>query len=442
MNIVSLKGPAIEDGITAALERLHESGGRNQSWWYLAQDQIRCLTKSAVRHLPSENIPAQVSDSHYRFCNEFIWPIMHDMADQATYTEEDYFLYKRFNAILVAQIERQESHHPYFVQDYQLAFVPKFLKRSGRQSAIFWHTPWPKFVPDQFLAPIVEIAESLLAAKAIVFSTKEYADNFNSFIYRHLPYIASSRMFGGIGEVLVASLGLDLDYWQAQSSKQLADQSELQLPNGPYVLSIDRADTTRGVIPRLRAIDLLFTRNPELKEKITFVQICGCSSPGIKANDIYWAECQDEIAKLTEKHATSNWKPLISLPHTINRNQLTQLYRLAAVMLVTSVGDGLNLSAKEFIACQSADNPGILAISNGAGATEEFGRYAIAFAADDVEAISDATIRCLHMPASQRNRRNQRLLLQLQKNPLQLWCDTFTKIPYGHLAEAEIAEVG
>lgn len=435
MNIVSLKGPATEDGITAALERLHKSGGRNQSWWYLAQDQIRCQTKSAVRHLPSENIPAQVCDAHYRFCYEFIWPIMHDMADQATYVEEDFFLYKRLNAILIAQIERHESHDPYFVQGYQLAFIPKLLRRSGRQSAIFWQTPWPKLVPEQFLAPIVEIAESLLAAKAIAFSTKEYADNFNSFVDEHLPYIDSSRSFGRVAEVLVAPLGLDLEHWQAQSKKISGDHILSALAKSRYVLSIDKADCTMGVVPRLKAIDLFFSANPELREQITFVQICERSNPGIKANDSYWTECQSEIAKLTEKHATLDWKPLISLPHTISIEQLTHLYRHAAVMLVTSVRDGLNRPAKEFIACQSTDKPGILALSTGAGATEEFGRHAISFAPNDAEAIAEATIRCLHMPASQKNRRNQRLLRQLQKNPLQLWCDTFTQILHGDKSE-------
>ncbi|MBP6743782.1 trehalose-6-phosphate synthase [bacterium] len=435
MNIVSLKGPATEGGITAALERLHKAGGRNQSWWYLAQDQIRCQTKSAVRHLPSENIPAQVCDAHYRFCYEFIWPLMHDMADQATYVEEDFFLYKRLNAILVAQIERHESHDPYFVQDFQLAFIPKFLKRSGRQSAIFWHSPWPKFVPDHFLAPIIEIAEALLAAKAIAFTTKEYADNFNSFVDKHLPYIDSSRSFGRIADVLVAPPGVDLEHWQAQSKKISGNQILGELANSRYVLSIDKADCTMGVMPRLKAIDLFFSANPELKEQITFVQICGRSNPGIKANDSYWTECQSEIAKLTEKYATSDWKPLISLPHSISIDQLTQLYRHAAVMLVTSVRDGLNLTAKEFIACQSTDTPGILALSTAAGATEEFGRHAISFAPDNAEAIAEATIRCLHMTASQKNRRNQRLQLQLQKNPPQLWCDTFMQILYCYKSE-------
>jgi len=126
MNIVSLKGPAKEDGITAALERLHKAGGRTQSWWYLAQDQIRCQTKSAVRHLPSENIPAQVCDAHYRFCYEFIWPLMHDMADQATYVEEDFFLYKRQNAILVAQIGVMKVMTPISFKTFSWLSYPNF----------------------------------------------------------------------------------------------------------------------------------------------------------------------------------------------------------------------------------------------------------------------------------------------------------------------------
>lgn len=416
-------------GVSTALERLYKSGGRNQSWWYLNQDQVRSQSRSAVRHFNGEKIPAQLCDAHYRFCNEFVWPIMHDLAEHAVYREEDFFLYSRFNAIFAAQIERQKSNDPYFVQDYQLALMPKLLKRNGRESAIFWHIPWPKHVPEQFLHPILEIAHSMLSAKAIGFHTQEYADNFNAFVDKHMPFMASSRQFGHIAEVVVAPLGLDLEYWANHSDGKPTPVAE-KLKDTQFILSVERADYTKGVVDRLKAIDLLFERNPELIGELTFVQICGRTRAGIKAYDTYWKQCQELIANLEAKYATENWKPVMNITQSLTAEELTYLYKRAAVMLVSPVRDGLNLTAKEFIAVQSKEQPGTLALSTGAGVAEEFAQYAITFEPADSEAIVDATLRCLHMPPTQRLRRNLRLKQVLANNPLQLWCDTFTKALY------------
>lgn len=437
MNIVSHDGPGREGAISTALERMHKSGGRNQTWWYLAQDQIKCLSKSAVRHIASETIPAPVGDSHYRFCYEFIWPVMHGLTDQVTYVEEDFFLFKRHNAIFAAQIERQQSHAPYFVQNYQLALLPKFLKNDGRESAMFWQIPWPSSVCSEHLPAVIEIAQSLLKAKAIAFTTQEYADNFNNFVDCHLPFINSSRAFGHVAEVIVAPLGIDLEHW---TTRELTEANDVAGEiTTPYVLSIEKADLSAGTMQRLKAIDLFFARHPELQEKITFVQVISRSNPGIKAFDKYWKDCQDQINSLIEKYATDSWQPLVSITQGLNSDQMAQLYRQAAVLLVTSSA-GYNLAAKEYLACQTKENPGIVAISTGAGVAEEIGRYAITFNSDDIDAIADATMRCIMMPTPMRLRRHLRLKQLLQQNTLEIWCGTFSKLMCSD--QAEIAEVG
>ena len=436
MNIVSHIGPGKEGAISAALESLYKAGGRNQTWWYIGQEQIKCQSKSAVRHLPGETIPPQVCDSHHRFCHEFIWPIMHGLPEQVSFNEDDFVLYKSFNSIFATQIGRQQSHDPYFVQNYQLALMPKFLKNDGRDSAIFWQIPWPNSVPTEYLAPVIEIAQALLAAKAIGFSTKEYADNFNAFVDLHLPFINQSRSFGHVAQVIVTPVGIDLESWAEKDVENIVDP--LGDLTTPYVLSVDKAEYSMGALTRLQAIDLFFENNANLREKISFVQIFGRSNPGIKASDKCWKECQDTIDDLTQKYGTANWQPIVTISQPISSEQLAYLYKNAAVMLVAAVKDGLNLSAKEFIACQSNENPGILAISTGVGCTDEFGHYVMTFGPDDAEAIADATVRCLHMPATQKVRRNLRLLQLLHKNPQQQWCDKFTTALYG--GQSAVAE--
>jgi len=374
-------------------------------------------------------ISPQLCEAHYRFCNEFIWPIMHDLSQYAVFKEDDHFLYSRFNAIFASQIERQQSDIPYFVQDYQLALLPKLLKRKGRDSAIFWHIPWPKSVPSEFARPIVDIAQALLSARAIGFHTQEYVDNFNNFVDQHLPFMALSRQVKNRAKVIAAPLGLDLDYWSDHKDGIFSAVAK-QLQSTPFVLSVERADYTKGVIDRLEAIDLLFERNPQMQGNITFAQICGRTRPGIKAYDDYWKDCQRSIEALNQKYGNQSWKPVVSISHSLNSAELTYLYRRAAVMLVSPVRDGLNLTAKEFIACQTRDQPGMLALSTGAGVAEEFSRYAITFPPGDAEAMADATLRCLNMPSIQRYKRTLHLKRSLAANPLQLWCDTFTALLY------------
>ncbi len=227
----------------------------------------------------------EIVDGHYRFCNEFLWPIMHDLSEYATYDEDHRSSYEKFNRIFARKISRYTSATNFFVQDYQLALMPLQLKRlCNADTAVFWHIPWPKSVPQEFLEPIIDITKSMLSAQHVGFHTAEYAENFLRFVEEHVPGFQTfpdrlticrdsvktyspyvHPFFNGKIEVypaptrnqtqvLVAPLGLDVSYWQNLAADTKQPNPLSGLIKTDYVLSVDRADYTKGVIPRLKAI--------------------------------------------------------------------------------------------------------------------------------------------------------------------------------------------
>lgn len=456
MNLISYRGPGQSGGVSAALMRLFDTTEAHHNWWYMDGEQIMRYVQAPIGPNQSGSIPKQVVEGHYRHCNEFIWPIMHELPAYATYRLTDHFLYNRFNQLFASKILENHCQAPFFIQDYQLGLLAQCLTETTSLMAIFWHIPWPKNIPQQFLPPIMDLAKSLLAAHVIGFHTKEYAHNFLAFVNEFLPNASCqlesaalapaslklanrqescrSRQYPHAIEqaintcqttIVVAPLGLDCEYWSAIANNKVSLHSSFM--RQPFVLSVDRADYTKGVLNRLQAIELFFDTHPDLKGKVTFAQICGRTRAGLPAYDQYWQDCQRQLAMINDKLRSDGWTPILSMQGPLYPSELAILYRHAAVMLVNPLRDGLNLTAKEFVACQQA-HPGALVLSPYAGAWDELGRDAVAINPYCNKDIADATYEALQMSETERSLRVRNMSKQLQYNSLRHWCDRFTNL--------------
>jgi trehalose 6-phosphate synthase/phosphatase len=459
MNIVSYRGPGMAGGVSSALARVWEDCSDNASWWHLNDTHVQVSRGAGFDTRRLNSFPKELIKGHYDYCNEFLWPVMHDLPQYATYRKEQREAYYRFNEILSKTIGRNpasKSFSYFFVQDYQLAMLPQLLRRLGLpNSAVFWHIPWPKNVREDHLVPIAQIARGLLASEAVGFHVQEYGENFLSFIAEHLPEyevdfetmtvspatnvlanVMASHSYGveprargawktRATQIVVAPLGLDYDHWNQMAKAASATSWLRPLVKKPYVLSVDRADYTKGVSYRLKAIDAFFTKYPQYRGELTFAQICGRTRPGIAAFDNYWAECKDLATHLKDKWATREWSPLNWIETSFSSEQLSLLYRDAATMLVNPVRDGLNLTAKEYIASQGRRNPGVLALSNEAGAWHELGDNALQIFPEDPEQIADVVAASLNMSENERTTRMNGLIESVRNNPLQLWWERF-----------------
>lgn len=452
MNIVSYRGPGIAGGVSSALSRLwQESASGDMKWWHVAGTTLSVAEHKEESPREITNIATEIIEGHYRYCNEFLWPVMHGLPHFARYRAQDHKLYAVANRIIaraIAIAPSARTDRNFFVQDYQLALQPDLLSRASVDALIFWHIPWPEFVESQHIPQLVQIARGLISAEVIAFHTEEYVQNFLHFVHQHLHGVfvdfdqstlrrgirtgfaleaGAIGLTDGAGKstvVVAAPLGIDLPFWKRAAS---IPQLRLHSPDFwwlrnslPYVLSVDRADYTKGVLERLHAIDKFFQMQPQWRGKVNFVQICARSRMGVEAFDSYWNQCKVEAAKLESKWRTDHWSPVVWTEYPCSSEELAVIYRDAALMLVNPLRDGLNLTAKEFVASQ-VRTPGMLALSDNAGVWHELGDEAIRLQPSNAEQMALAINHGLTMRSQECARRITLMKLKLADNSLNDW---------------------
>jgi trehalose 6-phosphate synthase len=400
---------------------------------------------------------------HYQFCNNFIWPIMHDLPVHSSFSDEEFQHYKHFNQVFGQFIAyEQRKSKRYFVNDYQLALLPGHLSMEGGRVSIFWHIPWPKNIPTEHAATMKEIVRGLLNSRTIGFHTQEYADNFMATVRELLPQMRINKedmrvegsqysnnnnrrnieqVFGLSSfitrplklshdqpattgtQIVVAPLGIDHEQWATMASADADERVSAllsSLQGQQLILSVDRADYTKAILDRMKIVDRFLSEHPAWQKRIAFVQICGRSRAGLQAFDKYWKQCHQLASAVNEKWRTADWQPINWIEDPLPAKSLSVLYKEANTMLVNPVRDGLNLTAKEFVACQH-ENPGVLCLSPGAGAWHELGHQALAADPLAQHATVDSIARSLAMTPVEKKWRNQQLKRSLHNNPLQNW---------------------
>jgi trehalose-6-phosphate synthase len=470
MDVLSYRGPGASGGVSSALvSAWKKHHGASMRWWFLAGDSLSVLEKNSGEQVSFvTQIDESVVKGHYRYCNEFLWPILHDLPQYASYSADDRAAYRRFDAHVAQHVRTYGlSSTTYFVQDYQLALLPSLML--GTRSLVFWHIPWPKAVPEEFVEQLAEIARGLLSAHVIGFHTNEYSLNFMKFVSENLdeysvdvnralisqrpgraslalieqgtagldqPYVlrpfASEPVPPAVQTRLVSKpLGVDVQKWQDAAAASVPTAVKRRLPEGilerRFVLSVDRADYTKSVIERLRAIDRFLQSNPDWRGQVEFIQICGRSRAGLQAFDNYWEQCRSLYQDLDSRWRTDNWRPVQWIEESFSGEELAAIYRRAAAMLVNPVRDGLNLTAKEYAACQSSD-AGVLMLSPGAGSWHEIGNYCLPAEPGDIDQISDSLARALAMPYSERRARNSLAKIKLEAASLDRWSRYFSRV--------------
>lgn len=446
MNILSYRGPGKAGGVSGALARIFDRQSDNLTWWFLSDSGLSSKTKSAV----SDGIfdfPESMIQGHYRHCNNFLWPVLHDMPERSSYSPEDRRSYGQFNELFAinALRSRDVSYvNGFFVQDYQLALLPARLSRSkDAVTNLFWHIPWPRKVERAHVEPLAEIAEALLAANKLGFHIEEYALNFMNFVRLHLREFEvdfdSKRIIGikaklqdskgcKFTQVDVLPLGLDWQFWRR--TLELVDHSdfkpELQrVFSKPFILSVDRADYTKGILQRIEAIDSFFRIKPELIGEISFIQVCQPSRLGLPQFDKYWQQTQRALHDLNNRWQMNNWQPIVWIAEPLTPCQLSSLYARATAMLVSPVRDGLNLTAKEFIACSNREDS-LLLLSSGAGVWQELGDLSIMIEPHVPVVAAQQIATSLSLPRWRKEERMALLRERVQDNSLDNWWNTFT----------------
>jgi trehalose-6-phosphate synthase/Kef-type K+ transport system membrane component KefB len=346
------------------------------------------------------------------FANEGLWPLCHVVDVRPKFRSEDWAAYQEVNARFAAAIhdELGTSEAPVFIQDYHLALVAPALRalRPETRTAIFWHIPWPN--PDRLrICPWRrELVAGMLSNDLIAFQVERDRRNFLMAAEEELGAdveLESSRVrFGGRSATVVSvPIGVDYDRIQrfaadpdlAQEQRRL--KALLGLRADIVGLGVDRLDYTKGIPERLDALDALMTQRPDLRGRLTFVQIGVPSRSDLESYAAIEAEIGHRITAINERHAVPGGARVVCYyTSPLGAFSLVALYRLAHFCIVSSLHDGMNLVAKEFVAARD-DEHGVLVLSALAGAAQELGD-ALLINPYDVDAFMATLGRAIDMP--------------------------------------------
>ncbi len=371
---------------------------------------------------------------YYGFANQALWPLCHNAFTRPLFLQSHWETYRAVNekfAESVAKIVR-ERKAVVFVQDYHFALLPRMIKTRCPQAvcAQFWHIPWPP--PELFgICPWKrDLLDGMLGNDLLGFHLQDYCNNFLETVkreleVRHDPERVEVDYNGQSTRVVPFPISVD---FEAISGRAESDpclhrmeslQRELGLADKVMLFGIDRLDYTKGIPERLRAVDLLLERYPEYIGKLVLVQAGSPSRQRIPAYKALIQEVETLTSDINRRYRTDDWSPIVTFDQDLPFDTVLALYRLADVCIVSSLQDGMNLVAKEFVSAR-VDERGVLALSRFAGAAEELpdampiNPYAIEDFAEQVHAA-------IRMTDDEQALRMKRMRQQVRENNIYTW---------------------
>jgi trehalose 6-phosphate synthase len=370
------------------------------------------------------------------FSNEGMWPLCHIAHTRPIFRASDWEYYQHVNEKFAAAVleEMESSANPtVFVQDYHLALLPQLVKaaRPEARVAIFWHIPWPN--PEAFgICPWQsELLDGLLGADLIGFHIPLHCNNFLSTVDRVLEsrtdreHMTASRN-GHVSTVRpypvsVALEGAEVDRTAKRPSRDslLAD---LGLRAESLIIGVDRLDYTKGIVERLVAFEHLLAAYPRYVERLTMVQIAAPSRTRIPSYLDLKRRVVETVERINQRHETAEWKPIVLIERQCSHDEIERWYRAADLCLVTSLHDGMNLVAKEFVAARD-DEDGVLVLSRFTGAAIEL-VDALLVNPYDIEGVAEAIRHGLEMSRAERGTRMKMMRRQVMDHNVYRWAAT------------------
>jgi trehalose-6-phosphate synthase len=374
---------------------------------------------------------------YYGFANEGLWPLCHIAHTRPLFRASDWQSYQDANrkfADAVLEEMAGAEHALLLVQDYHFALLPRMVKeaRPDVRVAIFWHIPWPN--PEAFgICPWQrELLDGLLGADLVGFHTQAHCNNFLETVDGALESRIEWERFavkrrGHTTFVRPFPISVDSRENGAEPGRAAASPYQLRaslLKNLGIEASflgvgVDRVDYTKGIIERFRGIERFLERWPAYRGKFAFVQIGAPSRTTIPRYHDLFQEVQTEAARINARFQTGNWRPITLLTRHHSHAEIRPYYRAADLCMVTSLHDGMNLVAKEFVAARD-DGEGALILSQFTGAVREL-RDAIIVNPYDTEQLSDAIRTALEMNADERRSCMQRMRRVVKENNVYRW---------------------
>ncbi|MFH1651573.1 MAG: trehalose-6-phosphate synthase [Chloroflexota bacterium] len=381
----------------------------------------------------------EVAGFYYGFANEGLWPLCHVTFTRPAFRETDWQTYQKVNRLFADAILQEigQRRAVVMVQDYHFALLPRYLKEKNPELTVgqFWHIPWPPYDVFRTCPWHTEILEGMLGNDLLGFHVPSFCHNFLEAAERGLESrrdpersVAIYRGKATIVEPFPISIDFDsLDELAASpETKKEMDRlrREFHLEDRYVGLGMDRIDYTKGIPERLQALERFLTDHPEYRGKVVFIQAGMPSRTKIETYQDIGQQIEDLMQSINQKFGTDAWQPVIPLTRQLSPTELAALRRLADFSIVSSLQDGMNLVAKEYVAGRP-DEDGVLILSELTGAAVEMPE-ALLVNPFDTGAIARRIKEALEMPEAERRRRMQRLRATVSGNNIYRWGGTLT----------------
>ena len=393
---------------------------------------------------------SEKEDYYYGFANEIVWPIFHDLQTLCNFAPQYWRSYCQVNrkfAQTIAQHYQVGDH--IWIHDYHLMKVGEELEALGIKCAtgFYLHIPFPALDIFLKLPWRMEILRALLRYDLIGFQTLRDRRNFAQCVNTLIPdaKISTRRQVitVEIGDrtVRLGDFPISIDFnefaTQAQQKEviDLAQHFHENLPQRQVLLGLDRLDYTKGIPYRLDAFRSTLEHHPELRGKISLVQIVVPSREDIQEYSDLKTEIEQTVGQINGQFTQSGWIPVHYIFRGLERVELLAYYRTCEIALITPLKDGMNLVAKEYCACKVDDN-GVLILSEFAGAAAQLQEGAILVNPYHIEAVAEAIYNATQISWDERRTRMRKLRQSIQKHDIFWWVDSFLQAAFSkHLED-------
>jgi len=434
-----VKGVAAAGGLAVGIvDALRESGGLWFGWsgrtvargrGRLHRERVDGITLATV------DLTQHDFDGYYNgFSNACLWPLVHFRIDLTQYRERDLETYRRVNRAFAQMLARLlRPNDLVWVHDFHLFPLASELRKLGVRHRIgfFLHTPFP---PTEILSTLPHhelLVRALFDYDLLGFQTDEDLARFQDHIRRSARGSARAGTVGAFGREARAGafpIGIDVDQFHRFAFTRPGEQDfarmRAALAGRDQVIGVDRLDYSKGLLRRMSAFGRYLEHHPEAHGQVIYLQIAPVSRGQLKSYREFRQEVEAAKSQINGRFSRFDWTPVHYLNRALPRRTLAGLYRASRVALVTPVRDGMNLVAKEYVAAQDPEDPGVLVLSRFAGAARQM-TDALIVNPFDCEETARALHHARQMPLAERRRRHGRLMRGLREYDVRRWRNEF-----------------
>ncbi|MGY3040199.1 trehalose 6-phosphate synthase [Rhodanobacter sp. TND4EL1] len=440
-NRVALPRQGAPGGLASALQAaLNEHGGLWFGWSGKVAGEtaaeVHQQQEGPVDYATIDLSRADHDDFYTGFANGALWPLLHYRPDVVNYRRSHLAGYLRVNELFADKLlQLIGPQDVIWVHDYHLIPLASMLRKRGVKNRIgfFLHTPLPAAGLLIALPNHSELLETLASHDLIGVHTPRDLRALEDYFLHEAGAVMrlggrmrmpNGRQFcAGVFPISIDTAGIADTAAKATSIREIT-QLQHSLENRALIIGVDRLDYSKGLPQRFQGYARLLERNPELHRRVTFLQIAPPSRGAVLEYREIRRELERSAGHINGKYATPDWAPLRYINKSFPHRLLAGYYRSARVGLVTPLRDGMNLVAKEYVACQDPADPGVLVLSRFAGAAFELGDALLVNPAD-TEEVADALEKALHMPLAERRQRWEAMMAVLRKNDITQWRRNF-----------------